>query len=168
MRSPLDVSNQKFGRVTAISPDESRGQDGSVVWNCICDCGNIVLISVNKLKTGQTQSCGCFHLENLLYGSTIHGHATGGLSPTYASWNNMLARCTNPNNESYNYYGARGITVCERWFTFENFLADMGEKPEGLLLDRENNDGNYEPGNCRWVNYSVSNLNRRPFKRGSK
>lgn len=81
-----------------------------------------------------------------------HGHAgRGGFSPTYHSWASMLTRCTNAKCKGWEHYGGRGISVCERWLVFENFLADMGERPTGATLDRENNDGNYELGNCRWA-----------------
>ena len=90
-----------------------------------------------------------------------HGSTREGRSGTYQAWSNMIQRCTNPKRREYKYYGARGITVCERWRSFENFLADMGERPEGLTLDRINNDGNYEPGNCRWVDWETQQSNRR-------
>ena len=98
---------------------------------------------------------------------TIHGHARKrgdrrGGSQTYYIWAAMVQRCTNPNNKSWKWYGARGITVCDRWLTFENFLADMGEKPAGRSIDRIDNDGNYEPSNCRWATASQQVKNRRP------
>ncbi len=93
--------------------------------------------------------------------STKHGHATNGISPTYHSWASMLARCDNPKNTRYADWGGRGITVCDRWRDFRNFLEDMGEKPEGMSLDRIDNSGNYEPGNCRWSTLSEQNSNRR-------
>ena len=91
-----------------------------------------------------------------------HGHASPGLrTPTYMVWGSMIQRCTNPNNSGWPDYGARGISVCERWLTFENFLADMGERPDGLSIDRVDNNGNYEPGNCRWATASQQQRNRR-------
>ena len=95
-----------------------------------------------------------------------HGHKpkNGKPSPTYVSWRDMKARCQNSNHKYYSYYGGRGIKVCERWQDFTNFLADMGEKPEGLTLDRVNNDGNYEPGNCRWTTRKQQTHNRRDLK----
>lgn len=86
-------------------------------------------------------------------------------TPTYRAWNDMKKRCLNPTNKVYPRYGGRGITICERWLTFVNFLADMGERPDGLSLDRIDNNGNYEPGNCRWATWSQQMLNRGNFNR---
>lgn len=90
---------------------------------------------------------------------TRHG-LTG--SPTYNTWASMKQRCLNPNSPKYRLYGGRGITICDRWLKFENFLADMGERPPGLTLDRIDNDGDYEPGNCRWATSTQQIANRRP------
>jgi hypothetical protein len=90
-----------------------------------------------------------------------HGHASGGSdSRTYRIWAGMKQRCLNPKTTHYGYYGGRGIKVCERWMDYRNFLADMGEAPEGLSLDRINPDGNYEPGNCRWATDKVQANNK--------
>lgn len=94
-----------------------------------------------------------------------HGHCVRGkksrMSPTYKAWQNMIARCENPNSASFSYYSERGISVCERWHKFENFLQDMGAKPDGLSLDRVDNNGNYEPENCRWATHSQQMFNKR-------
>lgn len=95
-------------------------------------------------------------MQGALNANHRHGHAGAeGTSPTYSSWYGMIQRCTNPNRRYYHRYGGRGITVCERWLDFRNFLADMGVKPEGMSLDRVDNDGNYTPENCRWSNQAT-------------
>ena len=96
---------------------------------------------------------------------TKHGHTTlSWSSPTYKAWDGMLSRCKNKKTRGYENYGGRGISVCDRWLKFENFLEDMGEKPAGLMLDRKDNNGNYEPGNCRWVDRITQNSNMRSNK----
>ena len=105
-------------------------------------------------------------MEKRVHGNTKHGHSSknGKLSLTYISWQNMKQRCQNPNHSRFKDWGARDIKVCERWQDFTNFLADMGEKPEGLTLDRINNDGDYEPGNCRWATWKEQRRNQREAK----
>lgn len=121
---------------------------------CRCECGKTSIKLASILKLGKSLSC---HLCNV----TKHGYES---SRTYTSWRSMKRRCTSKKNDNYENYGGRGIVFCDRWSKFENFLEDMGERPEGLEIDRINNDGNYEPGNCRWVNKSQNASNRRKRK----
>ncbi len=123
----------------------------------MCDCGSVCRINVRIFLVGQKKSCGC--RKN--YGNRkIHGHTIDSYSPTYNSWRGMINRCFRPTNNRYDRYGGRGITVCAQWWRFENFLLDMGERPEGHSIDRIDNDGNYEPGNCKWSTPTEQALNR--------
>ena len=151
-----DLSGKVFGRLTVIRRDIHR--TSRPYWICECVCRALKSVAACELKGGKTKSCGCYDAERKSTQTVKHGF---NRTPTYVCWSNMLARCTNPNRPDFRNYGARGIAVCERWFQFSNFLADMGEKPEGLAIDRINNDGNYEPGNCRWATPSQQRRNQR-------
>lgn len=155
----IDLAGKRFGRLVALSV--SHVVNRRYHWNCGCDCGNSKVVAGADLKWGKTKSCGCFRREFVRKAKSKHGHANKGkVSRTYRSWQMMHRRCEGYTPVHKSRYTDRGIAVCERWSSFENFLADMGEKPEGLTLDRIDNDGNYEPSNCRWADKFTQRNNR--------
>lgn len=155
-----DLTGRKFERLTVLKKSGKRG--AKILWECICECGATHFATTSDLNYGSVKSCGC-----LLSGKTSrnarHGHSprSGRQSQTYNSWRGMLDRCEKPNHISYPYYGGKGVTVCDRWKSFENFLSDMGNRPSGKTIDRINSDGNYEPSNCRWATIAEQNRNRK-------
>lgn len=153
----IDITGDRFGRLVAIRHVSGRR------WLFKCDCGKEHVALKYNAQAGYSTSCGCFHKEDLRERNLRHGHALEhGSSKTYTCWRNIIQRTTNPKNSHWKYYGARGISICARWLeSFENFLADMGEAPAGLTIDRIDVDGNYEPSNCRWADYVTQNTNKR-------
>lgn len=151
-----EVGN-RYGRYTVISLGDRKG--GKVMWNCICDCGTEKSVRGTELRYGRTVSCGCYNLEKSKKQRTKHGCN----HPLYYTHANMIQRCTNTENPEYKNYGARGISVCDRWInSFDDFVEDMGEKPsKNHSIDRVDNNGNYEPLNCKWSTREEQNRNMR-------
>lgn len=172
MGKQIDMTGQRFGRLIVMAA-AGVSHDGRTLWRCKCDCGNEIVTRGKDLRQGKVNSCGCARREHcserMKKINTKHGLRKSRL---YCVWRDMKVRVMNPNHKSYGRYGGRGITICEEWLDYKRFYdwaMSSGYNPDAAFgectLDRINNDGNYEPGNCRWVDLKVQANNRhKPVK----
>jgi hypothetical protein len=159
MGNYIDMTNKRFGRLLVITRDFISCSSG-IRWICKCDCGNVKSISGMKLRSGNTRSCRCLDTEMTIARTTKHGESHK--TPEYYIWKSMRQRCNTLTYKSFNYYGGRGIKVCDRWNNYSNFIKDMGRRPTPKhQLDRINVNGNYEPNNCRWITQTENANNKR-------
>lgn len=158
----VDLTGKIYARLTVVSRAENAGKEAR--WNCICECGGSATVYGISLKSGDTKSCGCLAREVTSKRTKTHGMFG---TPEWNAWASMKARCSQPSHANYSGYGARGIGVCKEWAeSFDAFYKSMGPKPSpDHQLDRIDNDGNYEPENCRWATRLVNMQNRRVTKR---
>lgn len=157
MGARLKITGKRFAMLTAMNPTALRVR-GKVVWLFKCDCGNETSVGASQVINGNTRSCGCIKLARVKALKYSHGMAKTKINHV---WARMKQRCLNPKCSDYEYYGGRGITVCERWLKFENFFSDMGQPEPGMTLERVDNSKGYEPGNVIWASRKVQGVNMR-------
>ena len=156
-RKKIDLTGKRFERLVVIK-EVGQNKHKAVLWECLCDCGNTVVAIGGNLRVGCIKSCGCLKKEIIGSLNRTHGMTR---TPTYETWKHISTRCNNQNSKDYKDYGGRGINVCKRWLKFENFLEDMGLKPEGLSIDRIDNNLGYFKENCRWASSLTQRRNQR-------
>lgn len=153
----IDLTGQRFGKRLVLGRSPRQLGEHDSFWICQCDCGHKDRAGASALKSGKGRCGKCRRMT--------HGQASRGReSPEYSSWRAMMERCYNSKHEAYERYAGRGIVVCERWHSVLNFMADMPPRPSGFTLERKDNSGNYEPGNCEWATRKTQARNRRNNK----
>lgn len=160
------LAGEKFGRWTLVEFHSATGRYGrDKKWLAKCDCGVVKSVYIENILRGKSTSCGCLRAEELSKRSSTHRHTAGVVTSTYRSWYHMKGRCLNKSDAAYGDYGGRGITVCKDWAeSFEKFLFDMGECPKRHSIERIDVNGNYEPGNCKWIDVRLQARNMRSNK----
>lgn len=167
MGKKANISGEKFSKLLVLSEADGRDKQGSVLWSCVCECGNTLSATTGSLRSGNTKSCGCVRKELLEKRNRKHSLAGTRL---YRIWAGMLTRCTNPNSKQYPRYGGRGIVVCDRWNfsaggSFENFMNDMRDGySEDMTLERKDVNKEYSIGNCEWISKKDQALNKGRYK----
>jgi len=161
MKNILNLIGKRFNRLTVIGK-VNNNKFGKTQWECLCDCGNKIIVVGGSLKSKNTKSCGCLNIEKsrerIIKQSTTHNMSNHKL---YNTWQQMKYRCYNLNNNCYKYYGGRGIFVCRRWRnSLNNFIKDVGSKPKGKTMDRINNNQSYGPWNIKWSTHTEQMNNR--------
>lgn len=163
MQRITDMTGQRFGSWVVLQfAGQSEGKAKIALWKCKCDCGFESVVYGTVLRNGKSTGCLSCAKKKVSIARTIHGHCGTVKSPTYLSWKSMKNRCYCETSPDYGTYGKLGVSVCDSWRdSFENFLADMGERPEGTTLDRIDFSGNYTKENCRWATSTQQSRNKK-------
>lgn len=159
-----NLAGKRFGRLTTLKDSGERSKNRNIIWRCICDCGNIKMVTTDSLKSGKTKSCGCLRIDALKKIMYKHGGGSSkSINRLYRIWINMKGRCYNSVDKAYKYYGGRGIKVCPEWknnYGAFRFWAVLSGYQDNLTIDRINNDGNYESSNCQFITQSENTKKR--------
>jgi len=152
----IDMVGKRYNRWTVIE-EVGKDEDRNITYLCECECGSKKILSGRQVRRGNSKSCGCLNDEKRIKHSLAYTRA-------YNAWQKMKSRCENTNDKQYGRYGGRGITICDRWQDVQKFYEDMNECPDNFQIDRIDNDGNYQPNNCRWVEQTINAQNKSTSK----